>query len=747
MAKDFTYTHYCGYKQVNPNWNKNLECKLVTSFKELKYLLFEKHKDTKFCSFDTETTGLNPLDDNADLVGFSFSYDGKIGYYVPVNHTGYKTLEQDDSNYIEGEYFNLGIEAFDLFYKRMQGHTKTFLANVVFDYNYLEYMGIKYNKNWDMSKCPYYDIFVGLFLADTNVPFPNLKKSEKQYLGWDRDNFEATLGEYTNFAYVPIEMSYQYAGYDALGTYQLAPISLKFFKEAGLSGKLDNEFLYVLTQFTKRGVRCDLELAKKVMQEQEIRVKELEQLIYKEIGYQFNINSGAQLSQALTSIGFDTGQRTKSGAMKTGMDDLKKANEKRDIPHPIVALIVEYKILAKSLSSFSTRVLEEGERFRDNEIRFNYTTFRVPTGRLACSGDSKNKYYAGLNTQALPKPHSKMWYVHDYKEGDEIKEGDSVILDWRFSLVDKSDYMTEALDPHHSIRNMFLPDEGHYWVSMDYSAQELRAIANFSNIPFWKETFLNGGDLHKNTAIAIWGEDKYNHDLRKRAKAANFGLSYGMAYTTAAESFKLSLEDAKDLVDGWWSVCKELKIAQDKEIRKAKKEGTVYNYFGRPRRVKAYFETNDRKQIAFGERTVKNTVIQSVGADLCKRACIKYYKEMCINPKYQGKHRFLSTIHDEINISVSYEDRGLFYEMVKKFYNIMYVRVPGWDVPFDVGIELGNRWGDSFVFKYDEQGNLVPDMFKVEPKKEEPPKVEPKKDEPKKEDSIDLDAFGFDISF
>ena len=743
---DFRYTHYCGYKKIDPEWNKDLKTILVRNYKELKYLLFDKYKDCKFAGFDTETTGLDPQASDADLVGYSFTYDGKNGYYVPVNHMGYRYLDEDDTEYNEDEYFNLGAKAFEMFYQKMQTHTKTFLANMMFDYNYLEYVGSKYGYDWDMSKCPYYDIFVGLFLADTNVPFPNLKKSEAQYLGWNRENFEATLGDYTNFAYVPIEMSYQYAGYDALGTYNLAPISLKFYKEAGLSGKLDNEFLYVLTQFLKRGVKCDIELAKKTLNEQKERLLELQNEIWDIFGYQFNIGSGAQLSQALTSIGFDTGERTKSGAMKTGMYELTKANEKRDEPHPIVDLIIEYKTLAKSISSFAGKMVEEGERFTDNEIRYNYTTFRVPTGRLASSGDAKNKYFATINVQALPKPHSKMWYVHKvdpsnptYKHSDS----DSIILDWRFSLTDKSDYMTEALDPHYSIRNMSLPDEGHYWVSMDYSAQELRAIANFSGIPFWQDVFINGGDLHERTAKMIWGEENYNHDLRKRAKGANFGLSYGMSYQTAAESFKLPLEEAKDLVDGWWSVCKELKQSQDAAIRKAKKTGTVYNYFGRPRRVKAYFDSADRRQIAFGERTVKNTVIQSVGADLCKRACIKYYKEMYLNPKYAGKHRFLSTIHDEINISVSYEDRDLFYEMVRKFYEIMYVQVPGWKVPFDVGIELGNRWGDSFVFKYDENKRLVPDMFKVEPKKKEEPKKEVKKEVKKEE----VEDFGFDISF
>lgn len=521
---DFTYKHFCGYKKIDPEWNKNLKTILVRNYKELKYLLFDKYKDCKFAGFDTETTGLDPQASDADLVGYSFTYDGKNGYYVPVNHMGYRYLDENDTEYNEDEYFNLGAKAFEMFYQKMQTHTKTFLANMMFDYNYLEYVGSKYGYTWDMSKCPYYDIFVGLFLADTNVPFPNLKKSEAQYLGWNRENFEATLGDYTNFAYVPIEMSYQYAGYDALGTYNLAPISLKFYKEAGLSGKLDNEFLYVLTQFLKRGVKCDVELAKKTLKEQEERLLELQNEIWDIFGYQFNIGSGAQLSQALTSIGFDTGERTKSGAMKTGMYELTKANEKRDEPHPIVDLIIEYKTLAKSISSFAGKMVEEGERFTNNEIRYNYTTFRVPTGRLASSGDAKNKYFATINVQALPKPHSKMWYVHKvdpsnptYKHSDS----DSIILDWRFSLTDKSDYMTEALDPHYSIRNMSLPDEGHYWVSMDYSAQELRAIANFSGIPFWQDVFINGGDLHERTAKMIWGEENYNHDLRKRAKGAN----------------------------------------------------------------------------------------------------------------------------------------------------------------------------------------------------------------------------------
>lgn len=125
-----------------------------------------------------------------------------------------------------------------------------------------------------------------------------------------------------------------------------------------------------------------------------------------------------------------------------------------------------------------------------------------------------------------------------------------------------------------------------------------------------------------------------------------------------------------------------------------------------------------------------------------KLALIKIYRKILTNPKYAGKVQFLSTIHDEVNLSINYEDRELFLEIFKQFNDCMYCSFKGWDVPFDIGLEIGTKWGDSFVFKYDNDGNLVPEMDYV-----------PLNDNVVKEDIIEEvveeveDTFEFDLEF
>ena len=125
-------------------------------------------------------------------------------------------------------------------------------------------------------------------------------------------------------------------------------------------------------------------------------------------------------------------------------------------------------------------------------------------------------YFGHINVQSIPKPHPKDWFVHPYKEGDTINLGDVVVLDWRFSIVEESEYIIEGFDPDMNIRNAFMVGEDEYWVSCDYAAQELRAIANYTGEDAWVNTFLHGGDLHKSMAISMWGEENYDKEKRRR---------------------------------------------------------------------------------------------------------------------------------------------------------------------------------------------------------------------------------------
>ena len=193
MAKTSNYQHYCKDVEL-VDFLSITKRHLVESLKELDYLLNDKYKDKQFMSFDIETTGLNPEEDF--LVGYSFAFDGVEGYYVPVNHK-------------EGP--NLGEESVKMIYDRMTKLKKTFAYNLMFDFNFLEFEGqLRSKYTYDMDKCSYYDVMVGMFLADTNVPFPSLKKSAKKFLGWNMDKFEATLGDNYNFHYVSPKDAYDY---------------------------------------------------------------------------------------------------------------------------------------------------------------------------------------------------------------------------------------------------------------------------------------------------------------------------------------------------------------------------------------------------------------------------------------------------------------------------------------------------------------------------------------------------------
>ena len=483
--KKKAYVPYWKPHTVDNTFYNSITPHLVESLEELDKLLNNTYKDSKYMAFDIETSGLDPTANDAEIIGYSFSFDQKDGYYVSINHA----LSDD---------VNLGIEGLQLIYDKML-QVKVFVANLQFDFPYMEYEGKRFNKDWDMSKVAYYDIFVGLYLADSNIKFPSLKKSALFWLGFSTDTFSDTLGDAYNFKYVSARDAYIYGATDALMTYALAPISLKFYKEAGLSGKIDNEFIYPLAYMLKGTILHDVPLVKQWSQELQERRDFLEAEIYKKVGLPFNIGSPKQLSDALLSIGFDTGVRTKSGYMKAGMEELEKQN--KITPHPIVALLVEFKKIEKTLSTYIKPFIEQANKCNSDRWRYCYHLYSAPTCRLSGGKDGKNSYYAGVNAHAITKPHSKNWYVHDWHEGDTRQEGDIVVLDWRFSLKEPSDYIIEGFDPQYNLRSIFKPNENNYWVSIDFSAEELRLIANYSKSKVWTNTFLEGGDLHENMAM------------------------------------------------------------------------------------------------------------------------------------------------------------------------------------------------------------------------------------------------------
>lgn len=450
------------------------------------------NEDKKFMAWDTETSSLDPTE--GFVVGFSFAFNPNTGYYVPVRH-------------VNG---SLNREAMEIFYNFMKKFIKmNFLANVRFDMRFFEYSG------FDMSEIPYFDVLQAIWLADTNKKMPSLKWAEKHFLGWNPMTFGEALGDNTNFYYVDPGDAYPYACADAEGTFAMAQVAIKFYKEAKLAGKVDNDSLYPIMKFEDTPSMIDTEYLGQCLESETRRLAELDQKIYQMIGYQIKINSSKQLGDALQSMGINTGKFTAKGQMKVDIKTLESVNVNDE--YPLISLIIERSRTFKSINSYISTLKEQAEK-NGGKLRFSYLTTQVPTGRLACGADKKNNYFAHINVQSIPKPHPMDWYVHEYHDGDPLCEGDVVILGWRFSIVEKSDKIIEGFSQKVNLRSAFIVKEDEYWLSCDYSGEELRIIANYTNEPNWVNTFLSGGDLHKQMAIAMWGEENYDKEKRKKAK-------------------------------------------------------------------------------------------------------------------------------------------------------------------------------------------------------------------------------------
>ena len=350
------YKHWCPEVGPREDWDKDFNFVLIRSIEELKKLDVEH----KFVAWDTETSGLNP--DIDWLVGFSFSFDGKTGYYVPVKH--------DD--------IALGKEALDIFFSILSKAGTQFLYNCRFDQRFFEAAG------YSLEGLCYYDVMNAIWLADTNVLMPSLKASERRFLGWIPKTFSETLGEATTFQHVPAEDAYKYACTDALGTYHLALISNQFYKESYPASKYDNDALYPMMRLENTPQRLDLEYLKSLCSSVETRIDESLQQVYQLAGCTFNVNSPAQFGKImLERFGVDTGVRTPTGAMKADLKTLeawmvKHGSKASPEVKDFLSAYKEYKKTVKFKSSYLDKYIKAAEDADTFPIRFSYKFQSVP---------------------------------------------------------------------------------------------------------------------------------------------------------------------------------------------------------------------------------------------------------------------------------------------------------------------------------------------------------------------------------
>lgn len=703
------YKHWVGAVPKVDSWYKNFNFVLVESMEDLENIF--KDKKDYYMAFDTETTGLNF--EEIDLVGYSFCLDGKTAYYVPVYHFQY-----------EG---NLGEESVKFIYERMCEAKKVFMYNMRYDARIMEYYGYKENKadldkrrwmyvKFDMSKVDYYDVSVPVWLADTNQKYPSLKWSSLHFLGIEQLHFDEVIENAGSFFYLnPSENqdTVFYAAADALCTFLLATATVKYFSEGKYSAKFDNTMLYPLLHYENEKIWLDGDVLKNLYRVATERVDKMERDVYAMIGGQINLNSPVQVAQAFERLGIDTGERTSKGTMSVGIKILADLPKEYVEKFPALKSYINYKKTAKLLSSYIKPLMKEYEN--RGYCRFAYKTTEVPTGRLACGKDGKNSFFSPINAQSLPKPHVKMEDVFDLGDRNLFSKKDNIIMGYKFVyssydeegkhiIPEDPTYIgwVEGMDDDLNLRMAISPkmledsgDDEFLYSSFDYSAEELRIAANLSREPNWVEAFVNGDDIHFRTACAIWGEENYNRDYRKMAKYANFSILYGASshslYADSRYGFK-SLQEAEDFYNKYKKALPTLFQWQDRIIASAKRKGMLQTFFGRPRRLRSYYEN---RQIGFANRSAGNTSVQGVAGDILKMVMIKLWKVVFNNEEFKNDVSWRVAIHDEIGYTIRATKLMRALKVIKETQS---VKLPEWPVEIITDPSVGWSMGRVYDF-------------------------------------------------
>lgn len=402
----------------------------------------------------------------------------------------------------------------------------------------------------------------------------------------------------------------------------------------------------------------------------------------------------------------------------------KSENEKLDI----LKTIQKRSKLVKALNSYIDKLCN------NETCHMHYNLKGTASGRLSSGNGSKtekkkNHYFIDLNAQNLTKPHSAFYKAYRSEE-----EGN--ILGWKFEMVTE-DYMhahkdeeiiVEGSDPANNIRNCLIAPKGRYIASLDYSAQEYRVLAILSRDHKMIDNFKRGIDPHTATAWAIWGEEHYDRQKRKKAKGCNFLMNYCGGPKTLAENLDIPFEEALDIIQKYekaYFECIEWKKREQQEAIN-NRDGVAFTPFGRPRQFKSVISSSYRmkdgtqeyldmslddrlyKSAAIYkavERKIVSHLIQGTCGDICRWDLIRLYRRFF---KERDPHiDFYSTVHDEINFAI---DKEYTIDYVREIDDIMTIYRLSKDLPIVTSIDLGYTLGVLFPFEWEDETrtNLVP---------------------------------------
>lgn len=408
----------------------------------------------------------------------------------------------------------------------------------------------------------------------------------------------------------------------AKAIYELKDVVTKELKDKNqyeLYENIELPVTRILGEMEFAGTEIDLDVLKEMDTAFDETIEKLANDIYRISGTTFNISSPKQLGQVLfEDLGLKGGKKTKTG-YSTSQDVLEKIID----AHPVVPLVLEYRMLTK-LSSTYLKGLQE-QVFPDNKIHTIYKQTLTHTGRLSS---------VDPNLQNIP-----------------VRSEEGKL-----------------------IRKAFVSHNG-YLVSFDYSQIELRILAHMAHVTNLIDAFNQGKDIHRHTAALVFGvkDEEVTPQMRSQAKAVNFGIIYGMSEFRLSKDIGMSISEARDFINKYFETYPEVKTYMDEVVEICKKQGYVSTLLNRKRYIPTINDKNFmvRQQ---AQRYAMNTPIQGTGADILKLAMIEVDKAL---KEKNLKSQMILQVHDELIFDVFEDELEEVMSLVKeKMENCIKMDVP-----------------------------------------------------------------------
>ncbi len=586
-----------------------------------------------YMAVDTETTGLDEM--TAELVGICLSVEPGEACYVPLIH---KVSATDDlfgsDDLAEGQ---MAVdEALDMLRPVLQDDAVLKIGqNMKYDAKILARYGV--------AVAPIDDTMLMSYAMNAGVHNHGMDVLSERYLDHNPISIKTLLGtgkSAITFDRVPLEDAVKYAAEDAdvtLRLWQQFKPELHRAQVTTVYETMERPLVPVLAKMEMAGVKVDRDTLSRMSNAFAQKMAGLEAELHELAGERFNVQSPAQVGEILfDKMSLQGGKKTKTGQWSTPADMLEDLATEHDFP----ARVLDYRQLQKLKSTY-TDSLQDHINAKTGRVHTSYAIAGANTGRLASTDP---------NLQNIP-----------------VRTEDG-----------------------RRIREAFIAEPGKVLVSLDYSQIELRILAHTAGIDALKSAFREGQDIHAMTAAEMFGVplDAMTPDVRRQAKAINFGVIYGISGWGLARNLRIPRKEAQAFIDRYFERFPGIRAYMDDTVAFAKEHGFVQTLFGRKIHTP---EINARgPHGGFAKRAAINAPIQGTAADTIRRAMIRMDDAIADLPA-----TMLLQVHDELIFEV---DEGAVEPVIERVREVMEgAAMPAvkLDVPLVVDAGQGANWAEA----------------------------------------------------